>query len=59
MVLLGIPDFWVLSAYILCILSAAACVVYGVLNWNKGGENEALEIEEESKWEAEERRIEV
>jgi len=22
----------------LCILSAIACVIYGVVNWNKGGE---------------------
>ena len=38
--MLGIPDFWVWSAYVLCILSTAACVVYGVRNWNKDGENE-------------------
>jgi len=31
---LGIPDPWVWSAYILCFLSAALCVIYGVLNWN-------------------------
>ncbi len=30
--------FWVGLAYLLCILSSLLCVVYGVINWNKGGE---------------------
>lgn len=49
--MLGIKDFWIWSAYILCLLSTVACVVYGLVNWNKGGENESLEIQEELKWE--------
>lgn len=49
--MLGIADFWVSSAYLLCVLSTLACVVYGVVNWNKGGENEAEQIEEVNKWE--------
>lgn len=36
MVLLGIEDPWVWGAYILLILATLLCVVYGVLNWNKG-----------------------
>ncbi|WP_114295764.1 symporter small accessory protein [Anaerobacterium chartisolvens] len=32
---LGIPDSGIWSAYILCILSALACVIYGLYNWNK------------------------
>ena len=38
--MLGIPDFWIWSAYLLCLLSAAACVIYGIYNWNKGDEEE-------------------
>ena len=36
--MLGIDDPWVALAYLLCIGSALLCVVYGVLNWNKGQE---------------------
>lgn len=37
-VVLGIEDTWVILAYILCILSTVLCVVYGIVNWNKGDE---------------------
>lgn len=30
--------FWVGVAYLLCIASALLCVVYGIINWNKGDE---------------------
>lgn len=36
--LLGIEDPWVWMAYILCIASTVLCVVYGLVNWNKGEE---------------------
>lgn len=36
--LLGIPDKWVWLGYVLCILSTLLCVVYGLVNWNKGDE---------------------
>ena len=36
--ILGIADPWVALVFILCILSALLCVVYGLLNWNKGEE---------------------
>lgn len=54
----GIPDFWIWSAYLLCILSAAACVVYGLYNWNKDGDDETKQILEEKKWEEAETEIE-
>jgi heme exporter protein D len=57
--MLGIPDFWVWSAYLLCILSAILCVVYGILNWNKGGDDEASQIEEEAKWEEKEKEVDA
>lgn len=30
--------FWAGLAYLLCILSALLCIVYGLINWNKGDE---------------------
>lgn len=36
--MLGIKDGWVLAAYVLSILSTLLCVVYGLINWNKGEE---------------------
>jgi hypothetical protein len=56
--MLGIEDPWILLAYLLCVLSAVACVYYGLRNWNKGGDNEPEEILEEKKWEVDESKIE-
>ena len=36
--MLGIEDPVVALVYVLCILSAALCVGYGVIMWNKGDE---------------------
>jgi hypothetical protein len=55
---LGIPDPWVLSAYILAILSMLLCVVYGALNWNKGGEDEEKQVKEEMEWHKKEKEME-
>lgn len=52
----GLTDFWIVLALALCILSVIACVVYGVLNWNKGAEKE--NAPEEVKWEKNEEEIE-
>ena len=49
---LGLSDFGIISAYVLCILSTLLCVVYGIVNWNKGGEDESVQITEESEWES-------
>jgi len=56
--MLGIKDPWILTAYLLCFLSALACVIYGCLNWNKGNENEQEEFSEGAKWEKDELQIE-
>lgn len=56
--MLGLGDGWVSTAYILCILSAVACAVYGILNWNRGSEDESRQVEEEKKWEEKEQEIE-
>ncbi len=50
----GIPDVGIWLAYLLCIASAVLCVVYGILNWNKGGDEET---ETDAKWEAKEEEI--
>ena len=49
--MLGLADATIWLAYILCIISAVACVVYGILNWNKGADNEQVQIQEEANWE--------
>jgi len=56
--MLGIKDPWIITVYILCILSALLCIIYGIRNWNKGAEKETTEIEEEGKWENNESEIE-
>jgi hypothetical protein len=55
--MLGIPDIGIWGAYLLCLLSAVLCVVYGAVNWNRGMEDEARQIDEEKKWEAEEKKL--
>jgi hypothetical protein len=35
--LLGIDDPWILGGYIFTIGVTLACILYGILNWNKGG----------------------
>ena len=35
----GFADFWVTAAYVLSIISAALCVIYGLLNWNNGDDS--------------------
>ena len=54
---LGIDDPWVWSAYILTILSMLLCVIYGALNWNKGDEEE-IEVKEEMEWHKKEKEME-
>ena len=53
----GISDVWVSLAYLLCILSTLLCIVYGLIYWNKGGEDESEQISEELKWEKKEAEI--
>lgn len=53
--MLGIDDFWVWSAYVLCLLSTVLCVAYGFLNWNRNGTTPAAP--EDVQWEQEEEKI--
>ncbi len=34
--MLGLPDIWILLAYVFSIGGALLCVIYGLINWNKG-----------------------
>jgi len=56
--MLGLKDPWIIGAYLSCILSAVLCIAYGLAYWNKGGDDEALQIDEEGKWEKDEREVE-
>lgn len=35
MMVMGIEDPWIWSVYVLIILSALLCIVYGLVYWNK------------------------
>lgn len=48
-------DFQIILAYILCIASALICVIYGLVNWNKGSEDVS---ESDKNWVSEEKDIE-
>ena len=54
----GIPDISVSLAYLVLLLSAAGCVVYGVVFWNRGKDPSEREILQEQTWMNEERRLE-
>jgi len=34
----GLTDPWIWGVYLLSLLSTAACVLYGLINWNKDAE---------------------
>jgi hypothetical protein len=53
--MLGIEDKGVLAAYLLCIASTLLCVIYGVINWNRG--DDSIEPDD-IKWVAEEQKVE-
>lgn len=45
--MLGLGDFQIFAAYCLCGLSALLCVVYGIINWNKGGDADKPEVQKQ------------
>lgn len=51
----GIQDPWIWLPYLLCILSTLLCVIYGLLNWNRGQE-EAV-TPQDIEWAEEEEKI--
>ena len=54
--MLGMGDFSIFLVYILCIASALACVIYGIIKWNKGAEKED-EIKKDVQWEEKDKEI--
>jgi len=53
----GLDNFWISLVYILTILSAIGCVIYGILYWNKG-DNDLEIAQEEKQWTEEEKKVE-
>lgn len=53
--MLGIDDPQVWGAYLLSILGALFCVIYGIVNWNKG--DEAIHTEDKQ-WVEGEKKVE-
>ncbi len=55
--MLGIEDPWVVTAFILCIISALLCLVWGIIKWNQ--DDPDPESDEEIRlWAEEEDRVE-
>ncbi len=51
----GIEDKYVSLAYLLCIFSTVLCVLYGLINWNRGDDSIR---QEDITWETEEKKVE-
>ena len=49
--MLGIDDPGIYMGYILAIISLIACIIYGLMNWNKGLETDIDEIQKDLDWE--------
>lgn len=47
----GIDDPGIYLGYLFAILGTLACVIYGIINWNKGVENDSAEIQQDLDWE--------
>lgn len=55
--MLGIEDPGIYLGYILTILSLIACIVYGILNWNKGMETDSEELQKDLDWEEKDEQL--
>ncbi len=51
----GIEDKCVAIVYLLCIASSVLCVVYGLVNWNRGEDKPRAE---DVQWAHQEKRVE-
>ena len=49
----GIDDPAIFTGYLLAIISLIACVIYGVLHWNKGKVESEDELQKDLAWEEE------
>lgn len=57
--MIGIEDPGIYMGYIFAILGLIACVVYGVLNWNKGRETDINEIQKDLDWESKDEKSKI
>lgn len=48
--MLGIDDFWIYIAYLLTVVVVIICVIYGIVNWNKGDKESAEELASDLAW---------
>lgn len=55
--MLGIDDPGIYLGYLFAILGLIACVVYGILNWNKGMETSSDEIQKDLDWEQKDEKL--
>jgi hypothetical protein len=55
--MLGLADWKISLAYILCILSTILCVVYGIMYWKRGLGTEPEEGGEYRHWVEEEEKL--
>lgn len=55
MSMFGIEDKYVGLAYLLCIFSTLLCVIYGLINWNRGDDSVR---QEDISWEVQEKKVE-
>jgi hypothetical protein len=53
----GISDPGIYLAYLLVFLCVIFAVIYGIVNWNKGGTDNTLPLEDDIKWEEDEFKI--
>ena len=55
--MLGIKDPSIYLGYLLAILSLAACIWYGIKNWNKGIETDETQFKKDIEWEEKDEQI--
>ncbi|WP_265822332.1 symporter small accessory protein [Geovibrio ferrireducens] len=56
--MLGLSGWAVPLGFILMLLSAVLCIIYGIINWNKGYIMTDEEFIQEQAWAEEERKVE-
>ena len=55
--MLGLGSVELALAYILCLLAALLCVVYGAVKWNDMGRYSGMDADEKLDWERKEKAL--
>lgn len=55
--MLGFSSISIFLAYFLTVVASLTCIIYGVINWNKGGDPDDKEIQQEKQWLEEEKEL--